>query len=526
MDAVIILLALLAGLIFRRFNYPPLLGYLLAGFAAHELEALEYISAGNIDIITPLADIGILLLLFTIGLKLNLRSLAAPHVWGTALIHMVIAVVLTVPVIMAAGYWMPALEVADSVSAWTLAFALSFSSTVFAVKIFDERGESASFHASTAIGVLIIQDILAVCFLVFTAEKAIGPSALILLALPLIRPLLLYLQKLSGHGELLVLFGVVCALGGAELFEAVNLKGGLGALLFGVLLGNNERSNELYKNLLNLKDLFLIGFFLQIGYYGLPSLEMLYVAFTLALLIFLRPVIYYFLLVFFKVRARTAFLSGIALFNYSEFGLIVASIAVSMSILSPEWLTTLALAMSISFFIATPFNTKVHDLFNKNYIFLDKFEREQRLPQEIIPSIGDAKVAILGMGRVGLGTYESLREIYKDKVVCIEENQLRVNKYSNSGVNCIHGDANDYEFWNQSTLLDCEKIFVCLSNHRENMYVVELARQVGYKNTLAVVSHFADEQEELERFGCIAFNLYAEAGHGFAEHVLTELKKR
>ena len=526
MDALIILLALVAGLIFRRLNYPPLLGYLLAGFAAHELEALNYISDGNIDIITPLADIGVLLLLFTIGLKLNLKNLIQPHVWGTALIHMVIAVVLTVPVIMAAGYWMPALEVADSVPAWTLAFALSFSSTVFAVKIFDERGESASFHASIAIGVLIIQDLFAVGYLVFAADKPISPSALFLLGLPLIRPALLYLQRLSGHGELLVLFGVVCALCGAELFEVVNLKGGLGALVFGLLLGNNERSNELYKNLLNLKDLFLIGFFLQIGYYGLPSIEMFYVAFTLALLIFIRPVLYYFLLVFFKVRARTAFLSGVALFNYSEFGLIVASIAVTSGILSPEWLTTLALAMSISFFISTPFNTRVHDLFNKNYEFLDRFERKQRLAQEMIPSIGDPKVAILGMGRVGQGAYESLQEKYNGQVVGIEENQERVDRLSSRGINCMHGDANDYEFWKQSTLLNCEKIFVCLSNHRENMYIVELARETGYENVLAVVSHFNDQQKELEAHGCITFNLYAEAGHGFAEHVLEELKAK
>ena len=520
MDALIILFALIAGLVFRRFNYPPLLGYLLAGFAAHEL------GVGNINVIIPLADIGILLLLFTIGLKLNLKQLAAPYVWGTACIHMVIAVVLTVPVIMAAGYWMPALEFKDPSSAWALAFALSFSSTVFAVKIFQERGESAALHASIAIGILIIQDLFAVCYLVFTAEKAIEPAAIVLLALPLIRPALLYLQKLSGHGELLVLFGVVAALGAAELFELFNLKGGLGALLFGVLLGNSDRSGELYKSLINLKDLFLIGFFLQIGYYGLPSIEMLYVAFTLALLIFIRPILYYFILVIFKVRARTAFLSGIALFNYSEFGLIVAAIAVSNGILSQEWLTTLALAMSISFFIATPFNTRVHDLFSKNYKKLENYERKERLEQEKIPSIGDAKIVVLGMGRVGLGAYELLSEKYNGQVIGVDEKQSRIEEYQKQGINCIRGDANDYEFWNQSHLVDCDKIFVCLSNHKENMYIVHLAHEMGYKNVLAVVSHFADEQKELEECGCISFNLYAEAGHGFAEHVLTQLKTK
>ena len=333
-------------------------------------------------------------------------------------------------------------------------------------------------------------------------------------------------MRLTGHGELLVLFGVVAAVGAAELFELFNLKGGLGALLFGVLLGSTEKSNELYKDLLNLKDLFLIGFFLQIGYYGLPSLEMLYVAVALALLIFLRPVIYYFLLVIFKLRSRTSFLTSIALFNYSEFGLIVGAIAVGNGLLSAEWLTTLALAMSISFFISTPFNARVHDLFNKNRDSLSRFERKKRLDQESFPSLGGSKIVILGMGRVGLGVYNSLSEKHADEIVGVEENLQRVASHQQQGINCIGGDASDYEFWQQTNLMASDKIFVCLSNHRENLYIVDLIKQLKYKNVLAVVSRFPDEQLELQGLGCIAFNLYAEAGHGFAEHVLNELGDR
>ena len=223
-----------------------------------------------------------------------------------------------------------------------------------------------------------------------------------LLALPLLRPVLYYILRSCGHGELLVLFGVAVSIGAAELFELFNLKGGLGAIIFGVLLGNTNKSNELYKSLINLKDLFLIGFFLQIGYYGLPSTEMLLAAMGLALLVFLRPIIYYFLLVALKLRSRTAFLTGMSLFNYSEFGLIVAAIAVGNGLLTEEWVTVLALAMSISFFIAIPFNTRVHSLFGKNFSWLHRFERKTRLPEEEIADLGGARIAVLGMGRVGL----------------------------------------------------------------------------------------------------------------------------
>ena len=517
MEPVIILIAFGAGLVFRKLGYPPLLGYLLAGFIAHEL------GVGNIDHIAPIADFGILLLLFTIGLKLNLKEMVAPQVWGVASLHMAIAVVLTVPVILLAGYLMPSIPLPDSKSAWALAFALSFSSTVFAVKIFDERGEGASLHASIAIGILIIQDLMAVGYLVFTSDESVHVSAVVLLALPLLRPLLLKLLKFSGHGELLVLFGVAATIGASELFELFHLKGGLGAFVFGVLLGSTVKSNELYKQLINLKDLFLIGFFLQIGFYGFPPTEMLIVVVSLALLIFLRPIIYFFLLVAFKLRARTALLAGMSLFNYSEFGLIVAAIAVSNGMLAEEWLTTLALAMAISFFIATPFNTRIHSIFSRVFEWLHKFERKSRLPDERIQDLGDAQVVVLGMGRVGYGVYKYLEETYADKIVGVEENIVKAEKLAKDGLNCIHGDASDYEFWRQTKLTEREIIFVSLSNHRENLYVVNLARQFGYQNKLAVISRFPDEKKELDDLGCITFNLYAEAGHGFAEHVVNQI---
>ena len=519
MIAVLLLIAFLAGLVFRRLGYPPLLGFLLAGFAAHEA------GVGDIETIRPLADLGITLLLFTIGLKLNLRELAQVQVWGTATAHMLIAVVLTVPVIILAGFLIPALRMESHAAAWALAFALSFSSTVFAVKIIEERGEGAALHAEIAIGILIIQDLFAVCFLVLTTDTMPSPWALGLLALPFLRPVLIKLLDRAGHGELLVLFGVATAIGAYELFELVDLKGGLGALLIGILLGPAEKSSELYKSLLSLKDLFLIGFFLQIGFFGLPSPEMLLVALALSLLIFLRPLIYYFLLVGFGLRARTAFVAGFSLFNYSEFGLIVGAIAVGTGMLSPEWLTTLALAMALSLFIATPFNTRVHDLYGRFAALLHRFERKERLEREQLLGLGDAEIVVLGMGRVGVGAYETLRERYGDVVVGVEENLDKAKKLAGEGYRCIPGDASDYDFWMDAGLAKRRMLLVSLSNHRENLYVVDMAKRFDYRGVLAVISRYPDHKAELEGLGCVTYNLYAEAGHGFAEHVLRELEQ-
>lgn len=517
MEPVVILVALLAGLVFHRLGYPPLPGYLLAGFACHAL------GFGDLDIISTIADLGITLLLFTIGLKLNVKELLAPQVWGVAGLQMIIAIPLTALVILASGVVFPALALQNTSSAWTLALALSFSSTVFAVKMFEDRGETTSLHANIAIGVLVLQDLVAVTYLVVSSNALPGPAALLLLALPLLRPAFLFVLSLAGHGELVTLFGMTVALGAGELFEAFHLKAGLGALVMGIVLGNSAKSKELYGSLIQLKDLFLIGFFLQIGYYGLPSTPMILAAVALSMIVFVRPFIYYLLFVTFRLRARTALLAGASLFNYSEFGLIVASIAVSHDVLSVEWLTTLALSVSISFFVATPFNARIHGIYNRYYDLLTRFERRERLPEEVQGSLGDAEIVILGMGRVGRGAYAYLDELYPGNIVGVDQNLEKAQEHRQAGINCAHGDATDHDFWEMADLAPRKLILVSLTNHAENLTVVKLARAFQFQNTLAVVSRYPDEQAELEALGCVTFNLYGEAGHGFAEHVMNAI---
>ncbi|NND92355.1 MAG: cation:proton antiporter [Granulosicoccus sp.] len=519
MEPLVIALAFLLGLAFRKAGYPPLLGYLLAGFTAHAL------GMGSEAALKPLADAGILLLLFTIGLKLNPRDLSPRYVWGSALLHMVIAIPLTTAVIYLIAMVYAPLSFAHPAGPFTLAFALSFSSTVLAIKLFEERGEMASFYASIAIGILVVQDVLAVVYLVATSGHLPSPWALALMALPFTIPLLKRLMQLMGHGELLLLSGVVFAFGAAELFVAVDLKGGLGALVMGMLLSraHEAKSRELYDQLLGLKNLLLIGFFLQIGYYGLPQMELVYVAIVLGFLITLRPVIYFALLTAFGLRARTGWLTGLALFNYSEFGLIVAAIAQEAGVLGEKWLTTLALAMAISYVFAIPINRKAHELYVRHSDRLRRFEKPERLPEEIIGTLDGATVAILGMGRVGRGAFDALREAGHEHVIGIEENYALTLERNQAGWPCVHGDASDRDFWERTGLANCQLILVSLSNHREQVRVARLARELGFQHTLAVATRFLDEAADLEALGCLTFYRYQGVGRDFANYTLATI---
>ena len=129
-----------------------------------------------------------------------------------------------------------------------------------------------AMHGRVAIGILIIQDIIAVVFITISTGKVPSLWALALFALILLRPLLFMIMDRCGHGELIPLFGLVAALVlGAEAFDQVGLKADLGALILGVLLARHGRAGEISDSLLSFKDLFLVGFFLTDRFVGIAE---------------------------------------------------------------------------------------------------------------------------------------------------------------------------------------------------------------------------------------------------------------
>ncbi len=521
MEPVVLLIAFLAGAAFRQFGFPPLMGYLLSGFLAN---ALGFGDQAQLQVV---ADVGIILLLFTIGLKLRVEELKPIYVWGAATLHMLAVVPLTAAVIFLVGSLYAPLSFDNTFTAWTLAFALSFSSTVLAIKIFEERGDSTSIYATIAVGVLVVQDVFAVIWLVMSSGEYPSPWAAGLLVLPFtVRYATLFFRTV-GHGELLLFGGVVAALLAAGIFEALHLKGGLGALVFGAWLGAGDRTRakELSSQLLGLKNLLLIGFFVQIGYYGLPDPTLIVVAAVLSVLIALRPLVYFTVFTLFKLRARTSWLSALSLSSYSEFGLIIAAAAVADEVLSPEWITTLALAMTMSFFIASPINNRAHQWYRRYQQQLVQHESKQRLPEEIIGSIGNGRVAVLGMGRIGRAAYRTLEASDVGAMVGIEENWGRHLALQEENYHTVHGDASDADFWERTGLANVDHILLCLSNHRENVDVIELALELGFKGKISAVSRFHDESDELKALGCDPFYLYENLGDDFARHALGDEAK-
>ena len=517
-DVTWISLAFILGFLSKRISLPPLVGFLMTGFV------LNYLGFSSGETLQKLADLGITLLLFTVGLKLNISLLLKPQVWLVTVLHTTSIIVFFGCIIFALALLnLPLFSELDLKLSLMLAFALSFSSTVFVVKSLEEKGGMNSLHGVIAIGILVMQDLFAVIFLAVSKGQIPSHWAILLFLLIPMRPLFHYVLQKSGHGELLILYGLVLALGGAEIFELSGVKDDLGALIMGVLISSHSKSKELAKSMLGFKDLFLVGFFLSIGMSGNLSLEALIIGFLLVPFIVIKSALFFTLMTRFKLRSRTSLLATLNLTNYSEFGLIVAAIGVSAGWLNSEWLVAIAIALSLSFIVAAALNNidnRIYGQYRKTWL---SFQSKKRLLDDQMLDIGGAKVAIFGMGRVGCGAYDKMRNSYGGNIIGIDSDSELVKKHQIMGRITLQGDPSDADFWEQvDKNHNLELVMLALPKLSANLNALELLTQIAFPGQIVATARYPDEVEKLKAAGATTvFDMYTEAGAGFAEHVMT-----
>lgn len=507
-EALWISFAFALGLMVKSVGLPPLVGYLGAGFVLSGLSASTGLPVEATDTLAHIAHMGVLLLLFTVGLKLKLRALVSREVVGGSLLHFGIT----------CAVFTPSLYLLMDTSwqtAFFLAIALSFSSTVLSAKILESKRELRAFHGRVAIGILVMQDLIALLVMSLAAGQTPSQWALIVFGLPLLRPALFRLLDASGHDELLVLLGLLLALVlGGYGFESVGLSSELGALVFGAMLANHPRAQELSKSLWSVKEVFLVGFFLQIGIGGLPGSQALAFALVAALALPLKGILYFFLLLTFRLRARSGFLSALTLTNYSEFGLIVASIAL------PQWLVPLAISVALSFLISAPLNRIAHPLYERFSRHLSRFESQTRHPDEQPLSLGHTRVLIMGMGRTGTAAYDWMRQ-QETELIGLDSDPTKANQHQQDGRNVVFADAEDASFWHGLHMPDVHSVILALGDIEGKLMAARMLRQLGFRGYIVAHTLYADEATQIREAGANdAYLTMNETGVALASHVM------
>ncbi|HKK44748.1 MAG TPA: cation:proton antiporter family protein [Balneolaceae bacterium] len=508
MDILWVGVAFICGMLVSRIKLPPLVGYLAAGAT---LGAYGYEAGAALH---EVAHLGVLFLLFTVGLHLRIKNVIRLEVLGTGGIHLLITTGIFIPVSLALGY--------DFISSVIIGIVLGFSSTVLTAKTLERHGELGAYHGRVAIGILILQDMVAIGLLGLTSGTAPSPWSLALIGLPLLRPAIIKVVKLSQEKELKLLFALMLAIGGGTLFEELGLSSELGALVAGMLLSGHDVADELGEKLWGLKEAFLVGFFLEVGLAGLPDLQDFYLVLAALAILPIKSLLFFGLMLGFKLRARTSFIATISLTSYSEFTLIAGSVAASAGFISPGVVVGFALLTAVSFALNAPLSIWEDQLWAKLESKLITLERDVPHPDQQTISLGSANYLIVGMGNAGQAAYDRLKK-HEKKVVGLDIDPARIEYNLAEGRRVIYGDMQDIELWKNIDLMDISSIILASGTPESKVNATKYIRDNDYLGSIYALTMQQEEQNDLVQVGANAVCLpITQAGEKLAELSLSD----
>ncbi len=216
--------------------------------------------------------------------------------------------------------------------------------------------------------------------------------------------------------------------------------------------------------------------------------------------------------------------TSLVLANYSEFGLIVGAIAVANGWLSADWLVIIALALTMTFIAAAPLNARSREMQKGIRGQLTSFETATPLPEDLPFDTGEARIAIIGMGRIGSGAYNPLEQLYGDRLIGIDIDPDTVSRHVEAGRNVILADATDNEFWERTGKGKTSVALLALPEPEQNLCIAKGINSRGSAGHVFAVAQYPEEVAALKAAGVEnSWNLYDEAGNGFAEEVIASL---
>ena len=502
--------ALAGGYAFKLLSLPTSAGFIVAGYV---LALLNF--SRNTDYLTLPAEIGVGLLLFSLGLKVKPSYFYNKHVILVFIAHSIVVTLFF--------YLLLHLDLGLEIKLG-LCVALSVSSTIVASKALETRRELSTFHGRISVIILVFQDILALALLLYSQPNNLMVESAVLLLVPFSIPLIKgLLRTLHNNEELELLAAIIIAVVlGMTLFSSLGLSAEIGALVMGVLLSGYESADRLAKRIWSLREFLLLAFFLGLGMTVQLNYEILVNSLIILSLLIFKSIILFFLLLAFKLRAYTAFIISISLSTFSEFALIVVSHWNKAGLIKDEISAVIICTTCLSFILGSILNKYVHEIYARLEPLLIKFERSTYHPDEEPHTCGEAQVMILGMGRVGTAIFENLTK-NNIKVVGFDADTELVVSHLRDGKRVTFADAEDPGFWSKLRFGKLTTIILALPEFHAQNWSTQRARKNGFEGKIIVPTRSQGDPEVLKLSGANEiYDAYEAAGLGVAEILLKE----
>jgi len=501
-------------------------GALLAAFLRQSL-VLGYILAGlaigpntpgfviDVPAVEQLADVGVVLLMFVIGIQLSFNDLK--RVGGVAVIGGSIQVLLTIGIVYLVGI---AVGFGRLESLFFGAVISNSSSTVLS-KVLSERGDLDSMHGRISLAWSTVQDFSTVGLVVILSTLAKGSTDTLLVDLAkalglaaaflaLVIPVgLLALPRFFGtisrlgSAELFTLVAAGVALGVAFLADVFGISVALGAFVGGILVGRSDVSHEVTGRLSPLRDLFSGLFFVSVGM--LIDLQVVIenlwlVGLTVFLIIVLKGVMSGALTLAFGYRGRTAVLTGAILGQSAEFSFLLARLGIEVDAISDDVFGLMLAGAALSIVLAPAVLTAVGPLGR----FVERrlpLSPEAELPEDLTPPLGFSGHAIVcGYGRVGSVVHAAITQQAID-VVIIEQDPGRVADLRERGVAVLQGSTSNPVLLERAGLAEARVLIVAIPDSVSARRIVEIAREINPEIDIVVRTHSLTERQFFEENG-------------------------
>lgn len=507
--AAVLAIATVAGLVMSRLRQPLIVAFLVVGVVVGPVGTGWVSADGTIEL---LADFGIALLLFLVGLRLDVHMIRStgPVAVVTGLTQVALTAAVAYLIAMAFGM--------HGLTALYIAMALTFSSTIIIVKLLSDKRELDQRHGRIAVGVLIVQDLVVVLVMIVLTAFGEGTGgglghgmAIVLLKgaglLSVVWLLMRYLlPRLLPHiarvPDLLVLFGVSYAASMAALSGLLGFSSEVGAFLAGVSLASTPFRDALGARLASLRDFLLLFFFLELGSrleFNDVTGQVIPALVFAAVVLIGKPLIVVTVMSLMRYPLRVSVPAGLPLGQISEFSWILAALGLSLGHITNETVSLITLIGLITIALSTYLITYSEQIYHRVKRWLAILER--RAPREPkIVAADSFDVILYGLGRFG-GHLAHLLSIAGHRVLAVDFDPHQVKIHSTDEFAVVFGSAEDEQLLEALPLSEAKYVISAIPIAQVNLALLQSLRQHGFTGTIALTAHTHHDAERLRAAG-------------------------
>lgn len=507
-DLVIILATAIAVILLcNRIRIPSVVGLLITGAL---IGPFGFRLVRDIEQVRVLAEIGVMALLFTIGLEFSLERLrqVKRNLFMGGGLQALITIGVVTPIVVAIGFGTPR-------AVW-ISFLVTLSSTAIVLKLYGERKELETPHGKLILGILLFQDFLVVPMMIVTPVLAgtvqASPAAIalrfgggvlviavVVVVARYLMPRLLYMLVRAKSSEVFVLGCLLAALGMAAITNALDFSMALGAFLAGIIISESEYSHQVVADILPFRDVFNSIFFISIGM--LLDSEFVFARIFLVVgvgiaVLLLKAVLIFGIIRLMKFPNRTATIVSLSLCQVGEFSFVLASVGIGTPLLTDE-LYTGFIAASIVTMLITPF------LIDSAPRIAEWIQHRFGGPDEQVEERRDElenHVIIVGFGLNGRNLARVLREV-GIPYIAIDLDGENVKRRRAEGHRMIYGDSTRKEILMEAGIEKASTVVFGISDLMAVKNAVPFARQLNRTVRIIVRTRQVNEIQSLYKLG-------------------------